>query len=101
MSKEYSLPLDEAQVFFFAEMIALMYCSVVRRACLMSMCSEAPFAPVFLETALRENLRALLREPLRNPFFRGKFTEYFQRHEHEDVREVAWAWMEEVLVWES
>lgn len=101
MSKEYQLPLDESQVLFFAELIALVYCSVLKKACLMSISSEVPIGPAFLEQALRENLRALLREPLRNPLFREKFNEHFRTYDHTDVREVAWGWMQEVLVWES
>ncbi len=101
MSKEYQLPLDESQILFFAEIIALMYCSVIKKACVMLIQSDAPIAPIFLEEGLRKNLRALLREPLRSPLFRERFNEYFQNHEFIDVREVAWAWMQEVLVWES
>jgi hypothetical protein len=90
MPKEYQLPLDESQVMFFAELIALMYCSILRGACIMSMRLELPILPSLLEEALRENLRALLREPLRNSLFRRSFNEYFCAHECVEVREVAW-----------
>ncbi|MFA5998107.1 MAG: hypothetical protein WC814_01845 [Candidatus Paceibacterota bacterium] len=100
MSK-HQLSLEESQILFFTELIALMYCSAVRKACQMFIQSDVPIGPLFLEGALRENLRALLREPLRNPFFREKFNRYFRTHEHPDIRNVAYEWMGEILVWES
>jgi len=98
---KHQLSLEESQILFFTEMIALMYCSAVRQTCLTLMRSDIPIAPLFLEEALRENLRALLREPLRNPLFREKFNQYFRTHQHPDVRSVAYEWMDEILVWES
>ena len=101
MSKEYSLPLKESEILFFAEIIALAYCSVLKRACVMSIGLEVPILPALMEEMLRKNLRALLREPLRNPLFRERFNEYFRVHDYADIRNVAWVWMQEILVWES
>jgi hypothetical protein len=101
MPKEYQLPLDESQVIFFAELIALMYCSTLMEACRLSTRLELPILPVLFEEAFRENLRSLLREPLRDSFFRKRFNEYFYTHSCAEVREVAWAWMQKVLVWEK
>ena len=100
-AKEYRLPLDESQVLFFSELIALAYCTTLKNACLTSIELKFSVLPALLEATLRENLRALLREPLRNPLFREEFSEHFSAHDCDEVREVAWAWMQEALIWEN
>lgn len=99
---EYKLPLEEDQILFFAEVIALMYCAIMTRSIKTALrLEEVPFFPLLLEKPLRENLRALLREPLRDPHFRRSFNEYFSTHEHADVRDAAWDWMQDALVWDE
>ncbi len=98
---QHHVLLDEAQLLFLTELIAFMYCNSVKEASISVLRSKPPIAPVMMEGLLREHLRGLLREPLRNPLFRATLAKHFSRHQLHDVREIAWKWMEEVLVWES
>lgn len=94
--KKYQI--EDNDLMFFAEMAAMMYCSI---AILTVMSGPLSILPRIMEAELQDRLRALLREPLRDSFFRKEFNNYFSVHAAIDVREVAWPWMQEVLTWES
>ena len=99
--RKYSLQLTDDQIIFLAEMLVAGHCSAIRVQLRETRSNGYSIMAPMLEETVRENVRDLLREPLRDLRFREELKEYFSRHPNETMREFGWNWLEEVLVWES
>lgn len=95
----YTATIDEDHLLFVAEILALHYVGTMIGSCASS--SATRYIALNAAVLLRESLRELLREALRYPSFRSRFNEHFSTHPVSAIREIAWPWMGEQLIWES
>jgi len=99
---EIMIKMSDEEVIYHTEVFIILYLSEVniinsgRPDKLANNLFNANFREI-----LAENLRAFLREPLKDPRFRKKFNEYFENHELESVRIRASLWLSDILVWED
>lgn len=98
---EFTIVLDDEKLLCLTETLALNYAS----GALAKQFGEGNVSNEIVLGGITKNLgellRSLLRDPLKNKAFRKKFNTFFEGHEVDMISEIAWPWMEELLVWES
>jgi len=101
VSYTHSVRQTDEELFFLAEMIVL-FCYTVAFGLAAdqkqdSLCRTLDMLALQLA---RENIRSLLREPLKDSDFRRKFCNHFLSHPDSILRE-SWDWLQDQLTFES
>ena len=94
----HTIVLEDEQLILLVELLAVNANNI-------SLFEEGLSLPMrqyahLLKKEFVTTLRTLLQESLKDPRFRRAFNDHFEHHPIQSMRERAWPWISENLVWE-